>query len=85
MQTVQVSGKSLKGKNRVREAKASLGDAWDGSTWVVLEARGAVSFSSRRGMWLHICPIAVPPEDRLASDFSRWALRDDDDNFNVTG
>lgn len=83
MQTVQVTGKSLKGKNRVREAKNALGDAWDGSTWAVLESRGAVAFSSRRGMWLHVCPLAVPAELRQASDLSRWMLRDDDEHFTV--
>lgn len=65
-----LKGKTLKGKNRIRE----LGDQW-----IVCLYRDAVSFSPIRrpgGGWLLIAPLAN-------SEMVRWILLNDDPDFKV--
>jgi len=58
MEQVVVSGKNLKGKNRIRE---------HGQIWAVLEVRDKVLFDNNPGPWLLIAPI-----DKINGNHSRW-------------
>lgn len=65
-----LTGKTGKGKNRVRE---------NGQEWVVLQVTGTVLFDNRGGPWLF-----VNPTSRTDTDKSRWIHSTDDKDFVVT-
>lgn len=68
--TVTLEGKTLKGKNRIREAGTS--------EWLVLRFSQCVLFSAEPGPWAF-----VMPEGRHG--MARWVnLRGFDQHFNVT-
>lgn len=63
----KLTGKSLKGKNRVRE---------NGETWELVEKRQKVLFSTEDGPWLLLSSIANPSH-------SRWVHEHHDTDFVV--
>lgn len=72
--TVILVGKTLKGKNRVRNI---------GSEWTVIAHTDRVLFSPGKvGNWLHIEPVNSSSVDR--DRLSRWVNLDDDPDFTVT-
>jgi hypothetical protein len=70
MKTVTLSGKSMKGKNRVRE---------HGSVWVIHAEVERVLFNSEPGPWLFVSPVGKAFQDKS----SRWIHADNDQDFNV--
>lgn len=67
--SVNLTGKTLKGKNRIREAGTNH--------WIVLREADEVVFSVRPGPWLFVTP------DANKQDFSRWVQLADDPDFIV--
>lgn len=68
MEKLTLHGKTLKGRNRVREL---------GTEWLVILYRDSVSFSPHRlpgGGWLCVAPI----QD---TEKTRWIMRVDDPDF----
>jgi hypothetical protein len=65
-----LKGKTLKGKNRVRE---------HGENWVVLKVRDSVLFDQRAGPWLRVAPQSAPSLGQ-----SRWVHATADDNFTIS-
>ena len=68
MEWVIIKGKTLKGKNKIREAGTDK--------WVVIDESETVQFSSEKN-WIHILPGGK------AKKLSRWIQRDNDINFTV--
>ena len=66
---IQLTGKTQKGKNRVREC----GDRWE---VLIVDNRGL--FDNRPGPWFFIRPIGGTDEQ------TRWIHGRDDVNFHVT-
>lgn len=64
--------KSLKAKNRVREAG-------NPARWVLMEKRLSVAFSDRPGPWLLLRPD-VPGQP---TEHSRWVSMTEDPHFDV--
>lgn len=62
-----LKGKTLKGKNRIRE----LGAEWD-----IVTTANTVLFDARPGPWLAIAPRSNP-------DAWRWIHAHHDDNFEI--
>ena len=62
-QTVMLVGKSLKGKNRIREAKTNR--------WVIVRISDKVGFSQEPGPWL----LVRPEHERLNEEESHWLSR----------
>lgn len=67
--TLTMSGRTLKGKNRIRE---------NGSCWVVLKVTDKVLFDERAGPWLSVAPCKTP-----TTAHSRWVHGTNDDNFTI--
>lgn len=74
MEKFRLKGKSLKGKNRVKE---------HGEIWELISRRDRVLFSSEAGPWLLVTPISVEPilEPKRAD---RWVKEKDDPDFEVS-
>ena len=70
MEWLVIEGKTLKGKNKIREAGTD--------EWVVIDKAETVQFSSEKN-WLHILP------NGKAKKLSRWIQRNDDKNFKIRG
>ena len=70
MEWLILEGKTLKGKNKLREAGTGL--------WVVIEESETVQFSTEKN-WIHILP------DGRSKKLSRWIKRNDDKNFKIKG
>ena len=68
MEWLIIEGKTLKGKNKIREA--------DTDEWVVIDKSETVQFSSEKN-WIHILP------NGKAKKLSRWIQRFDDKNFKI--
>ena len=68
MEWLIIEGKTLKGKNKIREAGTDK--------WVVIDESETVQFSSEKN-WIHILPNAK------AKKLSRWIQRNNDKNFEV--
>ena len=68
MEWVVIKGKTLKGKNKIREAGTNK--------WAVLDESETVQFSTEKN-WIHILP------DGKAKKLSRWIQRNNDINFTV--
>ena len=68
MEWLIIEGKTLKGKNKIREAGTNK--------WVVLDESETVQFSNEKN-WIHILP------DGKAKKLSRWIQRNNDINFTV--
>ena len=68
MEWLIIEGKTLKGKNKIREAGTNK--------WVVLDESETVQFSTEKN-WIHILP------NGKAKKFSRWIQRNNDINFTV--
>ena len=68
MEWVVIKGKTLKGKNKIREAGTDK--------WVVIDESEIVLFSSEKN-WIHIQPNAKPKK------LSRWIKLNNDKNFKV--
>ena len=68
MEWVVIKGKTLKGKNKIREAGTDK--------WVVIDESETVLFSSEKN-WIHILPNAKPKK------FSRWIKLNNDKDFEV--
>ena len=68
MEWLIIEGKTLKGKNKIREAGTNK--------WVVLDESETVQFSNEKN-WIHILP------DCKAKKLSRWIQRNNDINFKV--
>lgn len=68
----KLTPKSLKAKNRVREAG-------NPARWVLIEKRYSVAFSDRPGPWLYLRPD-VPGQDTF---HARWVSTVDDPHFVV--
>ena len=68
MEWVIIKGKTLKGKNKIREAGTD--------EWVVIDESETVQFSSEKN-WIHILPNAKPKK------LSRWIQLNNDKNFEV--
>ena len=71
MRAVKLTGKTAKGKNKINESGKP-------DHWIISETREYVSFSDRKGPWLH-----VYPDNNSGPDKSRWVHAYDDINFNV--
>jgi hypothetical protein len=67
---VKLEGKTVKGRNKLREAGSP-------NHWIVTDKRDYVSFSDRVGPWLLVRP------DNNQSDKSRWVNMFDDWDFVV--
>ena len=70
MNTVKLVGKSMKGKNRVRE---------HGSVWTVHVITEKVLFNPQPGPWLFVSPLGRLFQDKA----SRWVHQTDDQDFIV--
>ena len=68
MEWVIIKGKTLKGKNKIREAGTD--------EWVVIDESETVQFSTEKN-WIHILP------NGKAKKLSRWIQRNNDINFTV--
>ena len=68
MEWVVIKGKTLKGKNKIREAGTDK--------WVVIDESETVLFSTEKN-WIHILP------NGKAKKLSRWIQRNNDINFTV--
>ena len=68
MEWVVIKGKTLKGKNKIREAGTD--------EWVVIDESETVQFSSEKN-WIHILPNCK------AKKLSRWIQRNNDKNFEL--
>ena len=68
MEWVIIKGKTLKGKNKIREAGTDK--------WAVIDESETVQFSTEKN-WIHILP------NGKAKKLSRWIQRDNDINFTV--
>ena len=68
MEWLIIKGKTLKGKNKIREAGTDK--------WVVIYESETVQFSSEKN-WIHILP------NGKAKKLSRWIQRNNDINFTV--
>lgn len=68
---VKLTGKTLKGKNKLREAG-------NPEHWTVLKQQAMVGFSDREGPWL-----LVAPENKSHYDHQRWVSLTDDHDFFV--
>tara|TARA_B100000676_G_scaffold152907_1_gene150905 strand:+ start:174 stop:392 length:219 start_codon:yes stop_codon:yes gene_type:complete len=66
MEWLIIEGKTLKGKNKIKEAGTNK--------WVVIDEAETVQFSSKKN-WIHILPDAKPKK------LSRWIQRKNDVNF----
>ncbi len=73
---ITITGISLRGKNRVREAAMTLGT----SEWRILERRGRVSFHHAVGPWFLIEPHS---EHSKRKDFLRWVHGVFDPHFRI--
>lgn len=71
LHTVKLTGLSLRGKNKIREAGSPI-------HWTVLEEKETVGFSEKGGPWLHVAPD-VPN----GKDHSRWVRKEGDSDFLV--
>ncbi len=70
MKTVNLVGKSMKGKNRVRE---------HGSVWIIHVRVETVLFNPEPGPWIFISPIGKTFQDTA----SRWVHEVNDRDFIV--
>lgn len=70
MKTVKLTGKTMKGKNRVRE---------HGPLWVVHVITEKVLFNSEPGPWMFISPVGTEFQDKS----SRWVHETNDTDFIV--
>ena len=68
MEWLILEGKTLKGKNKIREAGTDK--------WAVIDESETVQFSSEKN-WIHILP------NGKAKKLSRWIQRNNDINFTV--
>ena len=68
MEWLIIKGKTLKGKNKIREAGTDK--------WAVIDESETVQFSSDKN-WIHILP------NGKAKKLSRWIQRNNDINFTV--
>ena len=68
MKWLTIKGKTLKGKNKIKEAGTN--------EWVVIDESETVQFSSEKN-WIHILPNAKPKK------LSRWIQLNNDKNFEV--
>ena len=68
MEWVVIKGKTLKGKNKIKEAGTDK--------WVVIDVSETVLFSTEKN-WIHILP------NGKAKKLSRWIQRNNDKNFEV--
>jgi hypothetical protein len=68
MKWLIIKGKTLKGKNKIKEAGTDK--------WVVIDESETVQFSSEKN-WIHIQPNAKPKK------LSRWIQLNNDKNFEV--
>ena len=68
MEWLILEGKTLKGKNKIREAGTN--------EWAIIDKSETVQFSSEKN-WIHILP------NGKAKKLSRWIQRDNDINFTV--
>jgi hypothetical protein len=68
MEWVIIKGKTLKGKNKIREAGTDK--------WAVIDESETVQFSTEKN-WIHILP------NGKAKKLSRWIQRNNDINFTV--
>lgn len=68
--TIRLKGKSMKGKNRIRE---------HGDEWIVLAETDRVIFSQLTGGWLFITPLGKTQDDKA----SRWISAVTDFDFEV--
>ncbi len=71
---LELIGKTLAGKNKVRNAMLKIAE----NSWAIVETRDKVQFSQEKGPWVKIRPIEA---DRVTADLlSRWVhLTDDKD------
>ena len=75
-----LTGKSAKGKNRLREATVAM-PGWDGS-WCVHNEQERVTFAPGvRGQWLFVAPRGADSVNR--ERFSRWVHEYADEHFDV--
>ena len=75
-----LTGKSAKGKNRLREAAAAM-PGWDGS-WRVQNEQERVTFApGLRGPWLFVAPRGADSVNR--ERHSRWVHATADEHFDV--
>ena len=81
MELYALIGKSLHGKNRVREALTKISK----NTWEILEEKDKVLFSSEPGPWVKIRPVDV--DSQIADSLVRWVhlINDDDFSLNLEG
>lgn len=68
--TIRLKGKTMKGKNRIRE---------HGDTWTVLAETDKVLFNPAKGDWLFIAPVGKDQNDKS----SRWIKSVNDLDFDV--
>ena len=68
-------GKTLHGKNRVREALTKM----CGNTWEIVEQKDKVLFSPEPGPWVKIRPTDIDPQ--IADTLVRWIHLEDDKDF----
>lgn len=80
-QIIVLTGKTAKGKNRLREVVANI-PCWDG-LWIVQNELEHVAFANgMRGPWLFIVPRCA---DSINTDrHSRWIHATEDENFFIT-
>lgn len=64
-----LKGKTLKGKNRIRE---------NGAEWILLREADSVLFNPERGPWFFIRPI-----DKKNDDKDRWIHSIHDTDFEI--
>jgi hypothetical protein len=75
-----LTGKSAKGRNRLREAAAAM-PSWDGSWGVEYEVERVPFAPGVPGPWLFVSPHGADSVDR--ERFSRWVHEYADENFDV--
>ena len=68
MKWLTIKGKTLKGKNKIKEAGTN--------EWCIIDESETVLFSSEKN-WIHILPNAKPKK------LSRWIQLNNDKNFEV--
>ena len=73
---IELKGKSLKGKNRIREL---------GRDWIILGKHDLVFFDSRTGpgMWLKVAPMKINTVSSVFLEKWRWIHATDDKDFDI--
>ena len=82
MQTMTLKPKTLRAKNKIREA-ANRTLNWDMRTWDVLQTRMKLATGIKDGPWYLVAPSVDLIGAAKRDDLSRWVHASEDDDFVV--